>query len=105
MLRSANPRCSRKLSTFQLFSIGTFGRFSTTRYMNVTSPIDFASVEQIHNTIHGAVGFGPSFGHMSSVHVAAFDPIFWLHHGRCPSSVPPASSLVTDCPPQPKWIA
>lgn len=74
--------------------------------MNATSPIDFASVEQIHNTIHGAVGFGPSFGHMSSVHVAAFDPIFWLHHGRCPSSVPPpAGGRVTDRPPQPKSIA
>jgi len=48
--------------------------------MNETNPIDFASVEQIHNTIHGAVGFTPSFGHMSSVQVAAFDPIFLLHH-------------------------
>lgn len=78
----ASTFTARKLATFQLFSIGTFSRFSTTRYMNATSPIDFASVEQIHNTIHGAVGFGPSFGHMSSVHVAAFDPIFWLHHAQ-----------------------
>lgn len=105
MLRPANPRRSRKLSTFQLFSIGTFSRFSTTRYMNATSPIDFASVEQIHNTIHGAVGFGPSFGHMSSVHVAAFDPIFWLHHGRCPSSVPTASASLLTVPSQSKLIA
>ncbi|RDK43357.1 Di-copper centre-containing protein [Aspergillus phoenicis ATCC 13157] len=50
------------------------------------------SVEFIHNNVHNFVG-GSRFlrpdqanihlwgaGHMSSVAVAAFDPIFWLHH-------------------------
>ncbi|KAF3937147.1 Tyrosinase [Dactylella cylindrospora] len=37
----------------------------------------FDSLEAVHDTIHGTVGSG---GHMGWVDVAAFDPIFWLHH-------------------------
>ncbi|KAF8249103.1 Di-copper centre-containing protein [Wilcoxina mikolae CBS 423.85] len=71
---------ARKLSTFQLFSISTFSRFSAARYPGKSLPIDFASIEMIHNNIHGAVGGGQ--GHMGNVAVAAFDPIFWLHHAQ-----------------------
>ncbi|TFK74620.1 Di-copper centre-containing protein [Pluteus cervinus] len=35
------------------------------------------SLESIHDTVHVLLG---GAGHMSSVPVAAFDPIFWLHH-------------------------
>jgi tyrosinase len=35
------------------------------------------SLEDIHNSIHDFVG---GKGHMGSVPVAAFDPLFWLHH-------------------------
>lgn len=35
------------------------------------------SLEDIHNTYHDVCG---GDGHMSRVPVAAFDPIFWLHH-------------------------
>ena len=35
------------------------------------------SLEGIHNDYHGLIGGG---GHMSSVPIAAFDPVFWLHH-------------------------
>jgi tyrosinase len=38
----------------------------------------FGSFEDIHNTIHRLVG--GNAGHMSNVAIAAFDPIFWLHH-------------------------
>ncbi len=37
----------------------------------------YASLEGIHNNIHVWVG---GSGHMTHVPVAAFDPIFWLHH-------------------------
>ncbi|KAK0712040.1 hypothetical protein B0H67DRAFT_647365 [Lasiosphaeris hirsuta] len=38
----------------------------------------FSSLEALHDTIHGTVsGAG---GHMGQIGLAAFDPIFWLHH-------------------------
>lgn len=49
--------------------------------------LGFGSFEDIHNTVHGFVGgYGKDSqgrritGHMSSVPISAFDPIFWLHH-------------------------
>lgn len=42
------------------------------------------SIEDLHGLIHGLCGGatinGTGFGHMAQVAVAAFDPIFWLHH-------------------------
>lgn len=52
----------RKLSTNSLFGISTFNEFST-------------ALENIHNNVHVLVG-----GDMARVDIAAFDPIFWLHH-------------------------
>ncbi|KJX93717.1 tyrosinase precursor like protein [Zymoseptoria brevis] len=37
------------------------------------------SLEDLHNTYHGLLG---GQGHMGRVPVAAFDPIFWLHHAN-----------------------
>ena len=37
----------------------------------------FGSVESFHDDYHGNCG---GVGHMSRVPVAAFDPVFWLHH-------------------------
>jgi tyrosinase len=41
------------------------------------------SLEGIHGSVHNAVG-GLNFGggHMSNIPVAAFDPIFWMHHNQ-----------------------
>lgn len=36
-----------------------------------------SDLESIHNTIHGYVG-----GNMGQVPLAAFDPVFWLHHAN-----------------------
>ncbi|EFW99188.1 tyrosinase central domain containing protein [Grosmannia clavigera kw1407] len=70
----------------------------TTKYVNFAStkhvaenlenaPGDTAkgylSLEQIHNSVHDFIGGNTNRagrGHMSSVAVAAFDPVFWLHH-------------------------
>ncbi|KAF2205503.1 Di-copper centre-containing protein [Delitschia confertaspora ATCC 74209] len=40
------------------------------------------SLEGIHNKYHMEIGNFGSGGHMSSVPVAAFDPVFWFHHGQ-----------------------
>ncbi|KAJ8073002.1 hypothetical protein PM082_019868 [Marasmius tenuissimus] len=37
------------------------------------------SLEAIHDCIHVNIGGG---GHMDSIDVAAFDPIFWMHHAQ-----------------------
>lgn len=42
------------------------------------------SVEGLHNNYHvyvgGFSGSDSNTGHMSCVPVAAFDPVFWIHH-------------------------
>ncbi|CAG8980482.1 hypothetical protein HYALB_00013118, partial [Hymenoscyphus albidus] len=46
-------------------------------YQNDTA----VSLESWHDNIHGLVGTGQNFaGHMGNPAIAAFDPIFWLHH-------------------------
>lgn len=42
----------------------------------------YSSLEFIHNNIHSWIGGpdGMTAGHMADVPVAAFDPVFWLHH-------------------------
>jgi tyrosinase len=42
------------------------------------SPSTAASLEDVHNSIHTAVG--GNMGHMSELDYSAFDPVFWLHH-------------------------
>ncbi|KAL4919138.1 hypothetical protein BDW62DRAFT_209876 [Aspergillus aurantiobrunneus] len=46
------------------------------------TPNEYLSLEMIHNNIHNWTGGADSKaqGHMSDVPVAAFDPIFFLHH-------------------------
>ncbi len=53
-----------------------FNDFSTNKYLG-SGPGGWDSLESIHDTIHGSVGRG---GHMSSLDIAGFDPIFWMHH-------------------------
>ncbi|KAK8872485.1 tyrosinase domain protein [Apiospora arundinis] len=43
----------------------------------------YLNLEQIHNSVHNYIGddtSGSLYGHMGSIPVAAFDPVFWLHH-------------------------
>ncbi|KAJ6261721.1 Tyrosinase [Drechslerella dactyloides] len=58
-----------------------FSGVSTSAYNRHTGrPVD--SFESVHDNIHQAIGGpigGPS-GHMTDISMAAFDPIFWLHH-------------------------
>lgn len=63
----------------------TWGLFASTKWRGEhrKDSNEFSSLEAIHNTVHGVTGgtdFDTGVGHMSAVPVAAFDPIFWLHH-------------------------
>lgn len=54
-----------------------FAAFSNHAWQN-NEPSTFASIEDIHNSIHGDVG--GNMGHMSELDYSSFDPVFWLHH-------------------------
>ncbi|KZT37557.1 Di-copper centre-containing protein [Sistotremastrum suecicum HHB10207 ss-3] len=52
---------------------------------NFRPPSSHTSLESVHNTAHHSIGGDftlPGFGtgHMADQSIAAFDPIFWLHH-------------------------
>ena len=54
-----------------------FAAFSN-HVWQVNEPGTYASLEDIHNSIHGEVG--GNAGHMAELDYSAFDPVFWLHH-------------------------
>ncbi|KAF4990549.1 hypothetical protein FGRMN_8410 [Fusarium graminum] len=67
----------------------TWGTFASTKWpadaKKAKNSPAWLSLEYIHNNVHNITGgfdFDQSkgVGHMSDVPVAAFDPIFWLHH-------------------------
>lgn len=51
--------------------------FSTTKVFKTEKPVRSGSLEGLHNSYHNNIG---GSGHMSQVPVAAFDPVFWMHH-------------------------
>ncbi|ETS79629.1 hypothetical protein PFICI_09482 [Pestalotiopsis fici W106-1] len=69
----------------RMFSPGylqTWSDFATVR-KDVDKKVRFLSLEYIHNNVHNdSGGFIPQngVGHHSDVPVAAFDPLFWMHH-------------------------
>ncbi|KZT39467.1 Di-copper centre-containing protein [Sistotremastrum suecicum HHB10207 ss-3] len=75
-------------AVYRLFSqnyFSSYDAFATTAYTRtLKNPPDYLSCEDIHNNIHnwvGGAGLGNNDGgHMCDIAVAAFDPIFWLHH-------------------------
>jgi len=52
----------------------TYNQFSN----HGSDPSFIGNLESVHDMIHGAFGFA----HMGYVPVAAFDPVFWLHHAN-----------------------
>ena len=61
--------------------ITSFTQFATTKYHNNNAPAPYLSLEYVHNNIHNwTVGLDKYIGHMTEVPVAAFDPIFYMHH-------------------------
>lgn len=60
-----------------------WGTFASTKWVAEAEATEYLSLEYIHNNIHniaGGVDFTSGMGHLSDVPVAAFDPVFWLHH-------------------------
>ncbi|KIL84922.1 hypothetical protein FAVG1_11792 [Fusarium avenaceum] len=73
----------------RMFSKGynsTWGHFASTKWIAESEDCPetgYISLEYIHNNVHNLTGgsdYAAGMGHMSDVPVAAFDPIFWLHH-------------------------
>jgi hypothetical protein len=62
-------RDSTKYSVYQ--------NFATNAQIGVGSQHNYSSLEGIHGNVHNAVG---GSGHMSAIEVAAYDPVFWMHH-------------------------
>jgi len=60
-----------------LLSYTQFDAFSNNEWLRNGRAGTYGSLEDIHNEIHDKTGGG---GHMSALEVAAFDPVFWLHH-------------------------
>ncbi|KAF4981580.1 hypothetical protein FZEAL_2646 [Fusarium zealandicum] len=66
----------------------TWGQFASTKWVKEQQgdgKTGFISLEYIHNNVHDFVGgsdYKTGVGHMSDVPVAAFDPLFWLHHAQ-----------------------
>jgi tyrosinase len=90
-----NMTASLRDAFYRLTTMKNFEDFATKRlFPNEEGPKEkgygFASAENLHDNMHGWCG-GPAavidkdnncrlLGHMSHVPLAAFDPIFWLHH-------------------------
>lgn len=75
----------RIYNLFVLDSNYNFMDFSNEMFNPGSSSFQVDSIESVHNSIHTEVG-GPNTGHMGVIDVAAFDPIFWMHHAmvdRC----------------------
>ena len=60
-------------STFNLLA----NRKDWMTFSNHTNSGPGISIESIHDLVHNLIG---SDGHMGSVEMAGFDPIFFLHH-------------------------
>ncbi|KAI1801867.1 Di-copper centre-containing protein [Daldinia bambusicola] len=70
--------------TYRLFLpqyITSFSQFATTKYSEVHHPSSYLNLEFVHNNVHNWTGgYDKYIGHMTEVPVAAFDPIFFMHH-------------------------
>lgn len=60
-----------------LLSYTGFDAFTNNQWRGDAQQGTFGSLEDVHNEIHDKVGGN---GHMAALEVAAFDPVFWVHH-------------------------
>ncbi|KAI5791124.1 hypothetical protein EDC01DRAFT_746933 [Geopyxis carbonaria] len=67
---------SRRANTYRAFSSKRFSHFNS-RIFREKVNTTVISLETVHNSIHFQLA-----GFMRDVEVAAFDPIFWLHHSQ-----------------------
>ncbi|KAK1988373.1 hypothetical protein LZ30DRAFT_699367 [Colletotrichum cereale] len=67
------------LQSYRDFGSASHNRFNPPRGPGQPDFTAWGSFEDIHNAIHNYTGGG---GHMSNPAIAAYDPIFWLHHAN-----------------------
>jgi len=70
-----NLACSAMQSGFTTRRAQTLAALSQPSFNTFSSQL-----EGIHGDIHVTIGGSNPSGHLASVDMAAFDPIFWLHH-------------------------
>ncbi|RMD41599.1 hypothetical protein DV735_g3553, partial [Chaetothyriales sp. CBS 134920] len=58
-------------------SVADYITFSSTATLPNQTSDSGLNIENVHNNIHNSIG---GYGHMTDPTMAAFDPIFWLHH-------------------------
>ena len=85
-----NLTASLRDAFYRLTTIQTFEDFGTKRAPgHGAKDHAFDSAESLHDNMHDWCGGGSTspdeanvglMGHMSHVPLAAFDPIFWIHH-------------------------
>ncbi|KAF2815808.1 tyrosinase-domain-containing protein [Mytilinidion resinicola] len=78
IINRENPSLRNNVSLI-LLSYTQFDAFSNNQWLRNGRPGTYGSLEDLHNEIHDKVGGG---GHMGSLEVSAFDPVFWLHHSN-----------------------
>ena len=76
MISNENASLRNNVSLI-LLSYKQFDAFSNNEWLRNGQAGTYGSLEDIHNEIHDKTGGN---GHMSALEVAAFDPVFWLHH-------------------------
>lgn len=73
-------------AVYRLFAttFSSWESFESKKFHNPPTSADYLSLEFVHDGIHSMTGgferLGRGIGHMADPSVAAFDPIFWLHH-------------------------
>ncbi|KAF1837944.1 Di-copper centre-containing protein [Decorospora gaudefroyi] len=80
--RFNSMRISLRDRVFALFSSKSSWGDASTEAIGVRTDLSGSGVdsfESVHDAIHNTAG-GETGGHMYYLDVAAFDPIFWLHH-------------------------
>ncbi|TKW49434.1 Tyrosinase [Colletotrichum tanaceti] len=75
--KNLTERVSFILQSYRDFGAASHNRFNPPEKPGQPNFAEWGSIEDIHNAIHTYSGGG---GHMGDPTVAAFDPIFWLHH-------------------------
>lgn len=70
-------------AVIRALEVDHFELFAITERPKDSPVLSWASIIGLHNRIDMFCGGSRNFaGHMSPPVVAAFDPIFWLHHGK-----------------------
>jgi tyrosinase len=76
--RNLTERVSYILRAYQRYGPMSHNRYKSDNNDDKTKDAEiWGSLEDIHNAVHDLTGGG---GHMGSIPISAFDPIFWLHH-------------------------